>query len=59
MLADDPEIDYVIIHELCHTKEHNHSADFYALVAGFLPDWKSREQGLRKIMIPEISDRKG
>ena len=59
MLADDPEIDYVIIHELCHTKEHNHSAAFYALVAGFLPDWKSREQSLRKIMIPEISNRKG
>ena len=59
MLADDSEIDYVIIHELCHTKEHNHSASFYQLVAKFLPDWKSREKLLRKITIPEISDLKG
>lgn len=56
MLADDSEIDYVIIHELCHTIEHNHSAAFYALVSRFLPDWKSREKILRKIIIPEVTD---
>ena len=56
MLASDPEIDYVIVHELCHTVEHNHSAAFYTLLARFLPDWKSREKLLRKIIIPEIAD---
>ena len=35
MLAQDQEIDYVIIHELCHTLEHNHSAAFYKLVSQF------------------------
>lgn len=56
MLASDLEIDYVIVHELCHTVEHNHSAAFYNLVARFLPDWKNREQLLRRIIIPEIVD---
>ena len=56
MLAQDDEIDYVIIHELCHTKEHNHSAAFYELVSQFLPEWKSIENRLRKIIIPEITD---
>lgn len=55
-LASEEEIDYVILHELCHTVEHNHSTHFYELVARFMPDWKSREKNLRKITIPEIAE---
>ncbi|CAG0966779.1 hypothetical protein ANRL2_01324 [Anaerolineae bacterium] len=33
-------IDYVILHELCHLKELNHSAKFYALLDKVLPDWR-------------------
>lgn len=33
-------IDYVIIHELCHTKHLNHSRDFYNLLTRMLPDWQ-------------------
>ena len=33
-------IDYVIVHELCHLKEHNHSVAFYALMDRVLPDWR-------------------
>lgn len=32
-------IDYVIVHELCHLIEQNHSSRFYALMSNFLPNW--------------------
>ena len=34
-------VDYVIIHELCHSKQLNHSAKFWALVKTFYPDFKN------------------
>ena len=34
-------VDYVIIHELCHIKEHNHSPAFYALLDRLMPGWQS------------------
>lgn len=33
-------IDYVILHELCHLKELNHSPRFYALMDRVLPHWR-------------------
>lgn len=33
-------IQYVIIHELCHLKEHNHDKAFYKLLNKVLPDWE-------------------
>lgn len=41
--------DYLIIHELCHLKEFNHSARFWALVAQECPDYK-RIRASMKIM---------
>lgn len=38
--APGPCVDYVIFHELCHLKEHNHSGRFYCLLSGLLPDWQ-------------------
>jgi predicted metal-dependent hydrolase len=32
-------IDYVLIHEICHLREHNHSKKFYALLKKHCPDW--------------------
>lgn len=39
-------IDYVIMHELCHLVEFNHSPRFYTLQSRFLPDWEVRKRQL-------------
>ena len=40
MMAPDEAIDYVIIHELCHLRELNHSPAFWALVASYCPEFR-------------------
>ncbi len=42
---------YVVVHELCHRKEFNHSAKFWALVAETIPNWKKTRATLRKVHI--------
>lgn len=42
-------MDYVIVHELCHIEELNHSPQFWALVARTLPDYTERRAHLRRI----------
>jgi len=40
--------DYLIVHELCHLKEMNHSKNFWKLVSMFIPDYKERRARLKK-----------
>ena len=39
-------IDYVILHELCHLAEHNHSERFYRLMGQVMPDWEKTKKRL-------------
>lgn len=40
-------IDYVVVHELCHLKEHNHGRNFWALVSKTVPNHKEIRRMLR------------
>ncbi|MEJ5279542.1 SprT family zinc-dependent metalloprotease [Pseudomonas sp. MYb541] len=40
--------DYVIVHELCHTVEKNHTKAFWGLVASHMPDWQRHHQVLER-----------
>jgi hypothetical protein len=44
----DRFIEYVIIHELCHLRHHNHGVKFYELLSEIFPEWKSVRKELRK-----------
>jgi predicted metal-dependent hydrolase len=48
IMAPAEVIDYVIIHELCHLKHHNHSLRFWRLVESFQPDFKQHRLWLKK-----------
>lgn len=40
--------DYIIIHELCHLRELNHSKKYWSLVASIIPNYKILEKELKK-----------
>jgi predicted metal-dependent hydrolase len=44
-------IEYVITHELCHLRHHNHGAGFYELLGELFPEWKEVRKQLRSVII--------
>ena len=48
MLAPEDVLDYVVIHELCHRKEMNHSPRFWSEVAKIMPDYKNSKIWLKE-----------
>lgn len=47
MLTSPEVIDYVVVHELCHRKEMNHSKAFWSEVGKVIPDYKKWERWLK------------
>lgn len=47
-------VDYVLIHEICHLREHNHSKRYYDLLEQHHPDWqkvKARLDGMAELLL--------
>ncbi len=51
ILLNEDIINYVIIHELCHTVHHNHSKAFWELVGKFLPTYKYQRKKLKSYSV--------
>ena len=48
LFAPDEVIDYVIVHELAHLKEMNHSTKFWKIVKNVMPDYQKHEHWLKE-----------
>ncbi len=48
IMAPPPALDYVVVHELCHLYEFNHSPLFWRRVEQFFPDYKTWKDWLKK-----------
>ncbi len=48
MLTPSHVIDYVVVHELCHRLEMNHSPAFWAQVERVLPDYRKSREWLKE-----------
>lgn len=49
--APRPCIEYVVIHELCHTRHRDHNAQFFKLLGQVMPDWEQRKQRLEAALL--------
>ena len=47
LLAPEAIVDYLVAHEVSHLRHHNHSPDFWALVASICPEYKKRRAWLK------------
>ncbi|HRL31086.1 MAG TPA: M48 family metallopeptidase, partial [Ottowia sp.] len=48
----EPIIDYVVVHELAHLREMNHSPRFWQHVENVLPDYAERRGALKDEAVP-------
>lgn len=48
IFAPEEVLNYIVIHELAHRKEMNHSPAFYKIVSDVMPDYKNQQKWLRE-----------
>lgn len=48
IMCPEDVVDYIVLHELCHTKVKNHSNKFWLLVESCNPNYKTHEKWLKK-----------
>jgi predicted metal-dependent hydrolase len=48
VIAPAEVLEYVVVHELCHLRELNHSKRFYGLLDGVRPSWREEAAWLRE-----------
>lgn len=48
IMAPLEQLEYVVVHELCHVKEKNHSARFWKLVGELMPGYEAHRKNLKK-----------
>ncbi len=48
IMAPHRQLEYVVVHELCHVKEKNHSVRFWKLVRELMPDYEKHRNSLKK-----------
>jgi len=51
IMADEDAVDYVIVHELAHLLEMNHSQRFWTIVESVTPDYKDCKKRLKELQI--------
>jgi len=64
LLMPEDVMEYVVVHELAHRREMNHSAAFWNIVEIYLPDYRTRRQWLKEngnrysgpVQLPKTSD---
>ncbi|SFE07263.1 Protein of unknown function DUF45 [Spirosoma endophyticum] len=44
-------IDYVIVHELCHTKVKSHAKEFWAELSHYMPNWRELDEWLSRYRV--------
>lgn len=46
-MAKAPALDYIIVHEMCHLTQKDHSKDFWQQLSMIMPDYEVRKEWLK------------